>query len=470
MNFGGNIINEIISVGIDIGTTTTQIIFSKLSIQNTASLFLVPEVKITDKKIIYKSKIYFTPLLEAEKIDLVSLKLILDSEYENANVRKSDISTGAVIITGETSRKKNAEEVIDFLSAYAGDFVVATAGPDLEAILAGHGSGAAELSKNVSKKIVNLDIGGGTTNVSIFWDGENLDAFALDIGGRLIRFDTNGKVIYISPKLVKLISNLNLDVKLDSTPSFVDLKKLTDTLAKVFFDINEDQELEENIKELFITHPNKGIFSEIIMFSGGVAEFIYSDDEILDMSQALYFGDMGPLLGNSIRTLLKNSNYRVYEPAEKIRATVIGAGSHSMKISGSTILYDEDILPLKNIPIIKINDVSENLSKKIITMNFMYDNKLTAIAFKGPKSPSYLQIKNMAESISLAFSNNDNPILIIVENDFAKALGQTLKLIFNKRNLICLDNIKVDTGNYIDIGSPISGIIPVVVKTLIFRN
>ena len=465
-----NIIKEIISVGIDIGTTTTQIIFSKLSVQNTASLFLVPKVKITDKKIIYKSQIYFTPLLEAAKIDLNALKLILEQEYEKANIDKSLISTGAVIITGETSRKENAEEVINFLSEYAGDFVVATAGPDLEAILAGFGAGAAELSKNVSSKVINFDIGGGTTNAAIFWDGDTLDAFALDIGGRLIKFDEAGKVIYISNRLNKIISSLNLNIKLYSKPVFSELKILTDSFARVFFNINNCVPLETHMEELFITHGTKGISSEIIMFSGGVAEFIYSKEEITSMERVLRFGDIGPLLGYSIRELLESSNYKIYEPKEKIRATVIGAGSHSLKISGSTIIYEEDILPLKNIPIIKISEL-ENLDESIKNKNNIYGNELTAIAFKGPKSPSYLEIKSMAKSISLAFEKNYNPILIIVENDFAKALGQTLKNMLPSSNkVICLDNIKVDNGDYIDIGKPIASVIPVVVKTLIFKN
>ena len=130
---------EILSVGIDIGTTTTQIIFSKFSVQNTASLFLVPEVKITNKKIIYKSHIYFTPLISREKIDLEKIKEIIKNEYSKAGIEKNEISTGAVIITGETARKENAEEVLSSLSDFAGDFVATTAGPDLESILAGFG-------------------------------------------------------------------------------------------------------------------------------------------------------------------------------------------------------------------------------------------------------------------------------------------------------------------------------------------
>lgn len=100
-----------------------------------------------------------------------------------------------------------------------------------------------------------------------------------------------------------------------------------------------------------------------------------------------------------------------------------------------------------------------------------YKDQYTVIAFKGPKCPSYLQIKNMAISIVDAFKYSSNPIIIIVENDFSKALGQTIKTILkDSKKVVCLDNIKVDNGDYVDIGKPISNVIPVVVKTLIFKN
>ncbi|MCI1967512.1 ethanolamine ammonia-lyase reactivating factor EutA, partial [Clostridium luticellarii] len=184
--------DEILSVGIDIGTSTTQIIFSKITVQNTAGAFLVPNMKITDIAVTYRSGIYFTPLLSKEEINLEKLKKIILNEYKAAGIRKEQISTGAIIITGETARKENAEKVLEILSDFAGDFVVAAAGPDLESILAGYGSGAGDMSKDRSAGIVNFDIGGGTTNCAVFSGGEVVDSFALDIGGRLIKFDGEG--------------------------------------------------------------------------------------------------------------------------------------------------------------------------------------------------------------------------------------------------------------------------------------
>jgi len=466
--------NQILSVGIDIGTSTTQIIFSKIFLQNTSSLFQVPEIKITDTIIIYKSDIYFTPLLSREQIDLKAIKAIITLEYEKAGVKKEEISTGAIIITGETARKENSEEVLKYLSDFAGDFVVATAGPDLEGILAGFGAGASLASKDFTSRVINFDIGGGTTNASLFWDGEVLDSFALNIGGRLIQFNDIGEITYVSEKIKPLIRSLNLNLVIGIIPEFKTLKQLTDVFARMFPKINKGTSLDKESERLFIQHKHKGLESEIIMFSGGVAEFIYSNEEINTLEATTRFGDIGPLLGYSIRKTFEDNNLKVLEPNEKIRATVIGAGTYSLKLSGSTIVFEESLLPLKNIPIIKLFSKEENLLDiyKIIFQKLeLYNEKTIAIAFNGPKSPSYLEIKTMASSIVEANKNRNAPIIVIVVQDFAKALGLCLNnLLKGSKSVICLDRIKVDNGDYVDIGKPIANVIPVVVKTLIFKK
>ncbi len=196
---------ELLSVGIDIGTSTTQLIFSKLIVENEASAFTVPRISIVDKEIIYRSDVYFTPLISNTEIDgKKKIKEIIEEEYKKAGINKDDIQTGAVIITGETARKENANDVLHTLSGFAGDFVVATAGPDLESIIAGKGAGAHIYSKEHSTSVVNMDIGGGTSNLALFLRGEVKESGCLDVGGRLIKINPNTReIIYISPKIEK---------------------------------------------------------------------------------------------------------------------------------------------------------------------------------------------------------------------------------------------------------------------------
>ena len=158
----------IFSVGIDIGTSTTQLIFSRLTIENEATSYVVPRINIVKKEVIYRSDIYFTPLLSATEIDMEKVKQIIRKEYEKANMKPEDLTTGAVIITGETARKQNASIVLEALSEMAGDFVVATAGPDLESVLSAKGAGADAISKKDRIVVANLDV--GQTLLSSMWE------------------------------------------------------------------------------------------------------------------------------------------------------------------------------------------------------------------------------------------------------------------------------------------------------------
>ena len=107
-----------------------------------------------------------------------------------------------MIITGETARKENARQVLAALSAFAGDFVVATAGPDLESILAARGAGADEYSREHHTKVLHFDIGGGTSNLALYDNGELVRTGCLDVGGRLIKVDREtGRATYVSPSL-----------------------------------------------------------------------------------------------------------------------------------------------------------------------------------------------------------------------------------------------------------------------------
>ena len=189
------------SVGIDIGTSTTQLVVSDLTLENRANPFSVPRIAITGRTVTYLSGIHFTPLRSDTVIDAAGVRDIVAEEYEKAGLRREEVQTGAVIITGETARKENAREVLAALSAFAGDFVVATAGPDLESILAARGAGADRASKERHCRLLHLDIGGGTSNLALFESGELRDTDCLNIGGRLLKLDPDGRVIYRSPAL-----------------------------------------------------------------------------------------------------------------------------------------------------------------------------------------------------------------------------------------------------------------------------
>ncbi|EHF1192110.1 ethanolamine ammonia-lyase reactivating factor EutA [Enterococcus faecalis] len=469
----------LLTVGIDLGTSTTQLVLSELTVENFASAFTVPRISISDKKVIYRSDIIFTPLLNQSEIDAEPIKAFVAEQYRQAGIHKQDIQMGAVIITGETARKSNANNVLRALSGYAGDFVVATAGPDLESIIAGKGAGAQTYSETKRRPVVNLDIGGGTTNLAVFKDGEVIDTACFDIGGRLIKLDQQQKITYIAPKIQEIINKKGLTLHLGDQATEQNLLPIISELVAVL-ENSIGLGTQSPFYQLLVTnHPlRKGEELPIVTFSGGVADCLNTTSTNL-----FKYGDIGLLLGKYLRKSLIFSEKEVLESAETIRATVVGAGSHTAEISGSTIAYREQILPVKNIPILKLAQEDETLTvtelgqriQEKLNWHRIEETPQIALAIRGMSNPTFADIQRHGQGIVEGLASlvaEQIPIIVMVDEDMAKALGHALSAHLPKDYLfICLDSVKVENGDYVDIGLPVAegAVLPVIVKTLVFN-
>jgi len=476
--------NDIIySVGIDLGTSTTQMVISKLTMVNLAAVFSIPRIEIVDKEVMFRSDIIFTPLLAQNLIDAEAIKEFLDEQYEKSGFSRDQIQVGAVIITGETARKENSQLVLEALSGYAGDFVVATAGPDLESIIAGKGAGVQTFSKKHHLVVANLDIGGGTTNIVVFKDGELVDTACYDIGGRLIRVNQKSRVIeYISPKLTKIIEQENLPIELGALASVELLAPIIDILVSILaYSVGVGEK--PKYVDLLMTHKHLRATDDLacISFSGGVADCINR----ASVGDEFEYGDIGILLGIGIRNSNLMKEKTVISGAETIRATVVGAGSHTTQVSGSTITYLNEVLPVKNIPVLKLTEMDEHqaqdvlaqiIKEKLSWYRLEGEKQIVALGLEGIKNPSFVEIVGLAKAIRAGYAEEiakGYPLIILIKEDIGKSLGQAvLGMVPKGLSVISLDGIAVASGDYVDIGLPVAGgaVLPVVVKTLVFEQ
>ena len=452
---------KLLSVGLDVGTTTTQMILSELTVENRASSFAVPQMQITERKVLHRSPVRFTPLLEGDLVDSAGIREMVEQEYRAAGIDRQDVDTGAIIITGETSRKENARAVMHAVSEFAGDFVVATAGPDLESVLAAKGAGAVEASQGMHETVLHMDIGGGTSNLALIREGKILRTGCLNVGGRLMKLDDNGRLLYVSPVLEKITP-----LKAGDRATFEQLKAIAYTLASALEMAAGLRQPTDLLKQLQTAEveaewipPEQGT---VISFSGGVADCIEADHP------PFAFGDMGALLGKAIReSALCQGKFMLGE--ETIRATVIGAGSHSTQLSGSTVFYQGVSLPLKNLPVAVFTEEEQQSPdfSELITQRWREkDAHAVALAMPGYIAPGYGQIKTLAQTLVHALPGK--PLLVCLEADMAKALGQSLRLLLPQDTpVLCIDNVQLQPESYLDIGTPAGPCLPVVVKTLV---
>lgn len=473
----------LLSVGVDVGTTTTQIIFSRLNLQDVARVGQIPRINITDRKVIYQSPIVFTPLIDAETIDAAKLNEIVRGEYLNAGVDPSQVETGAVIITGETAKKKNADEILRALSGLAGEFVVSVAGPNVESLIAGKGAGAAQYSQSNYATVTNVDIGGGSANSATFQSGNLIGAAAMNFGGRILEVEhSTGRVRHIAEPGKHILNDIGLRLEVGDSPSLEEFRSFTDRMADMTVELIEGTS-SPLAQKIYLTAPvgvsGKG---SVLMFSGGIGDYYYNPIPINSVGDATIYDDIGPLLAESLRKHPVLNSYAIVPPAETVRATVLGASTQTVTLSGSTIWAEREILPLKNVPVIRPAlpptlepaSVSRSVAEAVIRWDVNLATDPFAVALELNQSLDYESLTRLANGLK-QFSEMmpaDRPLIAIIERDYAQALGQTVKGIAPSRSLLVIDQVGLSEGDYIDIGTPLMDgrVVPLSVKTLIFYH
>jgi ethanolamine utilization protein EutA len=469
---------EILSVGVDVGSSTSHLVFSKLLLKRDEHS-VSRRFNIQERNIVYEGRIINTPLLDDVTIDVDKLIEFFKEEYNRAGIDPSEIQTGAVILTGESARKQNAKQIAEVLSNDVGKFVAAAAGPNFESLIAAMGSGATARSKRYNKTILSCDIGGGTSNMAISKNGETISTACISIGGRLLGVNAQGKIWRIDEPAMRVIKHLGMNYKIGDQIVKSDLARIANQFAEILFEVITGPANSALAKRLMLTD-NLNFPDRIdeYSFSGGVAELMYGNMN--------HYDDIGETLADNINALTSKLNSPVVEPVNKIRATVIGAGAYSLSISGSSGFMDDKIsFPIRNVPVIRVDVDKSKLSLQhvISQINVSFrrfdlneGEGIVALYFRDPARASYPQLELFAKSIEAALPHsirNKLPIILIFETDIACSVGSVIRRETDlKTNLLSLDELTLKEGDWIDIGEPLVAgqVFPVTVKSLVFYS
>ncbi len=471
-------VREIRSVGIDIGTTTTQVIFSCLELVNRAAPSQVPRYEFSRRDITYESPVIFTPVDHSGHIDQVALSRFIDGEYRAAGLDRQRVESGAIIITGETSKARNARDTIMQLAESLGDFVVATAGPHLESVIAGRGSGAAEYSTMHSARVMNIDIGGGTSNYVVFDCGRVVDTACLNVGGHLLETDTGGGVRFIREPAAKVLAELGLSGR--DKLSLQELDTLAARMAALIVEVIEGAPSALAHQLLMTDCLHRGHHLDALFISGGVGDCLYHP-----VADAFAYGDIGPLLAKALLAHPGFASMPLQEPKQTLRATVIGAGAHTLSLSGSTIWLNYAQLPLRNVPVIVPALGEADGSDAGVLANAWTvaahrqdldpSHELCALALPAELPVAYRSVLTSAEALRIFSKQHPNsqlPLIVVARQDFGKALGMELQPSLSERSLAVIDEVETREGDYVDIGNSYFGgeIVPLTVKSLAFPS
>jgi ethanolamine utilization protein EutA len=461
---------HLVSVGIDIGSSTSHLMFSELAIGYPSAHRRRPE--ILERKLIARSPVLLTPFTGDWHIEAGPLAELIDNSFQQAGLSRENIDTGAVIITGEAARRENAQKIAELFSAQAGQFVCATAGPRLEALLAAHGSGAVGRSREEGTTILNVDIGGGTTKVSLIDKGRVVGATALNIGARLIAFDRAGRIARLEQSGKRFLAEVGGKQGLGDGVDAATTGAVAAKMARLLLDVLAGAK--PPWSELMVMPPLPPPPAiDGILFSGGVAEYIYG-------REAGTFGDLGALLGKEVREQAEKRGYVILDSSEGIRATVIGASQYSMQMSGETIFIpNPKTLPLHNLRVSPVQvswdaPIAERAAKAIHDVIQAADPEVKgtpfALVFISPPFLGYGAAQELAAAIrrSLAeLAPEERPRMLVFEQNIGRVIGESLG---KELSIPCVDEISLGEMDFIDVGAIVEGeeYVPVVIKSLAF--
>lgn len=471
------------SVGIDIGSAGTQILFSKIHLRRQAA-DLSSRYLVVERETLFESPVSLTPYESDTRIDARALGELVDQAYGRAKLRPDDVDTGVVILTGEALRRENSERIASILAEKCGELVCATAGHHMEATLAAHGSGALQASFDRDERLLNIDIGGGTTKLSVIEKGKVLATAAIHIGGRLLAIDAEKRLQRLDPAGQAHAARAGFSWNIGDIVSSEDLDAVAESMANDLATALTAPSPPADVMNLYLTDPIVQLENVAsVIFSGGVAEFVYQREQ-------RDFGDLGKKLGHKIRQKLDQGDFpwQLLPDSQGIRSTVLGCSEFTAQLSGNTgyISNPDALLPRRNVTVLRPDfEFTDNfdsdklvsaIQRHMVMFEVANNNKDLVLAFHWEGTPRYHRLERLANGIRLALAERIScglPVYVILNADIALNLGAILHKEFALDcDVMVIDGLALWDFDSVDLGKlrlP-SGTVPVTIKSLVFGD
>lgn len=465
----------LISVGVDIGSSTSHLVFSRLLLERLDNRYVVSK-----REVVHESEVLLTPYAADQTIDAVALGAFIDAQYDLAKVNPRAIDTGALILTGVAVRRSNARAIAELFAAQAGKFVSVSAGDALETTLAAFGSGAVARSIRESARVMNIDIGGGTSKIAVCEDGEVVDMTAIDVGARILSFDRDGRITRVEEAGKRFAAAVGATLEIGAYVDANVMDRLVEQMADRLFETISSTSLPAATAELLrLDAMHNARAPDVITFSGGVSEYIYG-------RQAETFGDLGPGLAQAIMARVAAWGPRVEQPDQGIRATVVGASQYTIQVSGSTIFVAPmSILPLRNVPVITpdlplnaeeldVERIAAAVRAALRRLDLHEGEQAVALCYHWQGSATFARLDAFARSLRAGLSKvleRNLPLILVGDGDIGGLVGIHFKEEMRLANaIVSIDGITLKEFDFIDIGAmlELSGAVPVVIKSLVF--
>ena len=473
---------QVVTVGVDIGSSTSHLMFSKIFMQLLGEDRDIHSV-VVGREILAQSPIVMTPYLPDNTIDTDALRRLVIGAYMDANATAEDVDSGAIILTGEALKRENARAIGEMFASETGKFVCASAGHHLEAVLAANGSGTVSRSRRDRQTLLNVDIGGGTTKFALVQEGEIVATAAIAIGARLLVMDESRRLSRLDGPARQVAEHLGMTIELGQVLSVEDEARIVEAWTGMLADVIERRPLGALAAALMLTDPLPAEPApRAVIFSGGVSEFFFR-------RETRDFGDLGKPLAESLRAALGNRTIRlpvVMDQNLGIRATAVGASLFTVQVGVNLYVSDEAMLPLHNVPVLALHvslegdlepaAIAAAIRASAIRVDFEEGEQPVALVFQWPGERETAAVRALAEGIRQALPRTVEralPLVVMADATIGPVVGRVLKEDLGiPGEVMSLEGVFAHEFDFLDIAPLIhpTEVVPITIKSLLFAG